>query len=183
MSDLPTSQPANSTRPQRLQEYQAMLARRLHAAQTQTAQAGYLGVQIGVHHYLVGLEDAGEIMPLQDLTPVPLTQPWYLGVLSTRGQLLGVADFDMFAFQTPTPVDMTSRIMVLSKNPERACGVLVTKLFGLRPSAGLQTLPDADANPAHPWLGQQFQADDGQIWQVLDVKKLLEDPSFLQVGR
>lgn len=184
MSDNTSTQTTPATRPQKLHEYQAMLSRRLQEAQKQTGQTGYLGVQIGAQHYLVSLDDAGEILPMHTPTHVPLTQPWYLGVVSVRGQLLGVVDLCLFMGLGATPIDMSSQVMVLSKNPERACGVIVSKLFGLRPASSLTLQIEEEGNTAKsPWVGDAYSSVDGVQWRILNVQALLESADFVQVGR
>ena len=53
-------QRTNLTSRQRLHEYQAMLARRLQEARAKSATEGFLGVQIGEHHWLLSLTETGE---------------------------------------------------------------------------------------------------------------------------
>ena len=79
--------------------------------------------------------------------------------------------------------------MLLSRQVERACGILATRVIGLR-HAGDLSLPveAANAPPAGPeaaqdWEGARFADRDGRDWQVLDVRSLLASPAFLQVGR
>ncbi|WP_295493835.1 chemotaxis protein CheW, partial [uncultured Ralstonia sp.] len=80
----------NLTSRQRLHEYQAMLARRLQEARAKASTDSFLGVQIGERYWLLSLADTGEVLDFQAPARVPLTQPWYLGLVNARGNLLGV---------------------------------------------------------------------------------------------
>lgn len=170
----------------RLQDYQAMLARRLREARSLPAADSYLALQVGPRNWLLPLADTGEVLDMRAPSRVPLTQPWYSGLVNARGSLLGVIDFSLFCGGAPTPVQPGSKIVVLSRQVERACAILATRVAGLRHTADL-SLPHGDApTPSaatRAWEGQRFADRDGRDWQVLDVRALLDAPAFLQVGR
>ncbi len=115
----------NLTSRQRLHEYQAMLARRLQEARAKSSTEGFLGVQIGDQHWLLSLSDTGEVLDYQPPARVPLTQPWYLGLVNARGNLLGVIDFSLFCGEAATAGGAGAKIVVLSKDPQRACAIIV----------------------------------------------------------
>ncbi|MEM5428900.1 chemotaxis protein CheW [Cupriavidus oxalaticus] len=170
----------------RLQDYQAMLARRLREARSLPAADSYLALQIGARHWLLPLAETGEVLDMRQPSRVPLTQPWYSGLVNARGSLLGVIDFSLFCGGAPTPVQPGSKLVVLSRQVERACAILATRVAGLRHAAELG-LPHGEAawqpDEAPAWEGQRFADRDGRDWQVLNVPALLDAPAFLQVGR
>jgi twitching motility protein PilI len=173
----------------RLQDYQAMLARRLREARDLPAVDSYLGLQVGQRHWLLPLPETGEVLEMRRPSRVPLTQFWYTGLVNARGSLLGVIDFGLFCGEGATSLQPGSKIVVLSRQVERACGILATRVIGLR-HAGDLFLPAEPADkaparqePAAEWEGARFADRDGRDWQVLDVRRLLAAPAFLQVGR
>ncbi|WP_296225402.1 chemotaxis protein CheW [Ralstonia sp. UBA689] len=172
----------NLTSRQRLHEYQAMLARRLQEARAKASTDSFLGVQIGEHHWMLSLSDTGEVLDYQPPARVPLTQPWYLGLVNARGNLLGVIDFGLFCGEAPAAGGVGSKIVVLSKDPQRACAIVVPRVAGLRSVADLQPV-EAAQDESHPWQGRAWRDAQGTLWRELDVRQLLADPAFLQVGR
>lgn len=175
----------------RLQDYQAMLARKLREARSLPAVDSYLGLQIGQRHWLLPLADTGEVLEMRAPSRVPLTQPWYAGLVNARGNLLGVIDFALFCGEGQTPVLPGSKIVVLSRQVERACGIVASRVVGLRHAADLAEpavpvqAPAADEpiRAGAEWEGPRLADRDGRHWQVLDVRRLLDAPAFLQVGR
>ncbi|RZT42906.1 chemotaxis protein CheW [Cupriavidus agavae] len=165
----------------RLHDYQAMLARRLREARSLPAVDSYLGVLVGQRHWLLPLAETGEVIEMRAPAPVPLTQPWYRGLVNARGNLLGVIDFGLFCGEGATPVQPGSKIVVLSRHVERACGIVATRVVGLRHAVDLT--PAAGAEPGGAWQGAPFTDRDGRGWQVLDIGRLLDAPAFLQAGR
>jgi len=168
----------------RLQDYQAMLARRLREARSLPAVDSYLGLQVGARHWLLPLAQAGEVIEMRQPSRVPLTQPWYAGLVNARGNLLGVIDFGLFCGDGATPLQPGSKIVVLSREAERACGILATRVLGLR-HAGDLSLPQGEGatGACREWEGARLSDRDGRDWQVLEVRRLLDAPAFLQVGR
>ncbi|MEN7530897.1 MULTISPECIES: chemotaxis protein CheW [unclassified Cupriavidus] len=165
----------------RLHDYQAMLARRLREARSMPAVDSYLGVLVGQRHWLLPLTETGEVLEMRAPAPVPLTQPWYRGLVNARGNLLGVIDFSLFGGEGPTPVQPGSKIVVLSRHVERACGIIATRVVGLRHAVDLT--PSAQSPEGDAWHGAPLVDRDGRDWRVLDIGRLLDAPAFLQVGR
>ena len=95
-----------------LHEFQAGLARRLAGAQDNRASA-LLAVQAGKRNWLVDLTEAGEILAVPPLAPVPLAQSWFRGLASVRGNLFGVVDFAAFHDDLPiAPVGHARLLLV-----------------------------------------------------------------------
>ncbi len=180
-----TASPARQdlrARQTRLHDYQAMLARRLREARSLPAVDSYLGVQVGQRNWLLPLAHTGEVIEWRQPSPVPLTQPWYHGLVNARGNLLGVIDFGLFCGEGATPLQPGSKIVVLSRQVERACGIVATRVTGLRHAGELATAaPQGDAS--EDWQGDWLADREGRTWRVLDIERLLAAPAFLQAGR
>ena len=61
-----------------LRDYQRDLAERLRNAEAGQS-ASMLGLQVDDDAWLVDLRDAGEVIPVPPITPLPLTRPWFRG--------------------------------------------------------------------------------------------------------
>lgn len=162
-----------------LREFQAHLARRLAGASDQSA-AGLLGVQSGGDYWLLNLSDSGEIIPLAPLTSVPLTKPWFAGIANIRGNLYSVADFSAFQGKEPTPQNTSSRLLLIGTRHGSNAALLVTRMLGLRNMDDLSPAP-ADPDPA-PWATDAYLDREGRRWRMLNVRQLLADERFLEIG-
>jgi len=171
----------------RLRQYQEQLLERMQSARTSSgARAHQLGVEIGGVRYLLDLLEAGEIVPVPALTPVPLTRSWYLGLANIRGSLVGVIDLaGYFAEQdgaapvsaVPAPAVPlagagagAARIITLSASLGVPCGLLATRVLGLRHAADMR-----------PEGGRLHDAD-GNAWTPLALAALVREERFLNVG-
>ena len=162
-----------------LREFQAHLAERLAGASGQSA-AGLLGVQSGGDFWLLKLSDSGEIVPLSPLTGVPLTRPWFSGIANIRGNLYSVVDFAAFRGGEPTPQNAGSRLLLIGTRYGCNAALLVTRLLGLRNIDDLQPAP-ADSDAA-PWAVEAYTDNAGRRWKMLDVRRLLDDERFMEIG-
>lgn len=163
-----------------LREFQSHLAARLAGANSQSA-AGLLGVQAGADdNWLLNLSDSGEIIPLTRLTSVPLTKPWFVGIANIRGNLYSVADFSAFQGKEATPQNASSRLLLIGTRHGNNAALLVTRMLGLRNKDDLTpAVSDPDA-PA--WASEVFTDNEGRRWKMLNVRELLMDKNFMDIG-
>ncbi|MDR3221012.1 MAG: chemotaxis protein CheW [Candidatus Accumulibacter sp.] len=162
-----------------LREFQAHLASRLSGSGDQRA-AGLLGFQSGADYWLTELPDSGEIIPLPPLTDVPLTQPWFVGIVNIRGNLYAVTDFSAFRQKEATLRNASSRLLLIGTRHGNNAALLVTRILGLR---NIDDLTPAAANPeAPPWASDAYTDREGDRWRMLDVKRLFLDDTFMDIG-
>lgn len=170
-----------------LKELQARLAKRLQAAQTEGMSVTWLAVRAGGHNYLLPLGQAGEIVPLPPVQIVPYARDWFKGVVSVRGNLVGLVDLAAFVAANQGPQARPSvgkqeaSIVTLNATLEVNCALRVDSLAGLRSDDAFASVSPADAG-APPFFGNCFVDADGQRWQELNLQALALFPPFLQVG-
>jgi twitching motility protein PilI len=179
---VPEAQPKGAERRRRLRRYQAQLLERMHAAQSGAVAAGrQLGVQLGAIRCLLDLTQVSEIVPLQAVTPVPLTHDWYLGLANIRGNLTGVVDLARFCGEAPVVQGGECRIVTFAPALGLHGALLASRVLGLRSVDAMRA--DAVDAAIAPWCAQQYTDQDGQRWTRLDLALLVHEERFLQVGR
>jgi twitching motility protein PilI len=162
-----------------LREFQAHLATRLASAGERSA-AGFLGIQAGADYWLLSLADSGEIIPLTPLASVPLTKYWFVGIANIRGNLYSVADFSAFQGKESTPQNSSSRLLLIGTRHGNNAALLVTRMLGLR---NLESFTPAVADPdAPPWASEAYTDNEGRRWKMLNVRALLADEHFMDIG-
>jgi twitching motility protein PilI len=177
---------SSAARRDRLREFQTGLADKLRRAQSAPLAVNRLGVQIGTHRLLIDLADAGEILALPDVSPVPLTKNWYRGLANVRGNLVGVVDLALFAGLPATPLDKESRLVAFSTDMHFSTGILVSRMLGLRSAADLSVDSAAESEEASPyarWLRAHLVDAQETRWQEIDLAALAADPRFLDIAR
>jgi twitching motility protein PilI len=164
-----------------LRQFQTDLAQRLSSAKAQPAVATRLGVQCGSGYWLIDLADAGEIGPVPEILPVPLTKPWYVGVANIRGSLYSVVDFSLFSGSEAVTRGQENRLVLSGSRFGINAALLVTRMLGLRNPREFTPQPGPDGATA-PWKGAHLRDADGRLWHELKLQHLVEHQDFLQVG-
>ena len=140
-----------------------------------------LGVMIGEQRWLLNLQTAGEIVSVGTITPVPLTQPWFLGLTNIRGNLISVIDFARFQGLPATNIEKDSRIVAFGPSLAFNSGLLVSRVLGLRNVAEMQLHADTAETDA-PWASKRYLDQESQVWTELDLSSVIQNPQFLHVG-
>jgi len=162
-----------------LRDYQRELAERLRLADS-ARSASKLGVQVGEQNWLIDLVEAGEVIPVPPITPVPLARAWFRGVANVRGNLYSVVDFAEFLGTGVSGTGDQARLVLLGERFRSAAALLVDRSLGLRNPAELRAREPAGERPA--WLRAEYQDENGSRWSELDVGALVRHEQFLSVA-
>ena len=162
-----------------LKDYQRELAERLRLADS-ARSASKLGLQVGAQSWLVDLVEAGEVLPVPPLTPVPLTRGWFRGVANVRGNLYSMIDFSAFQGGEPIGPGMERRVILVSDRLIGGSGLLVSRMLGLRNPEQLTAAERPAGAPA--WCAAAYTDAGGSRWLELDLPLLVREQRFLEVG-
>lgn len=126
--------------------------------------------------YAIALAQVREVGPLHDLTPVPGTPAFVLGIINLRGVIRTVIDLKKFFDLPDAGLTQLNQILLL-EHEDLQLGILADTIRGVR------HIPLADLQPALPTL-TDIRADylrgvTGDRLVVLDAAKLLTDPRLL----
>jgi purine-binding chemotaxis protein CheW len=114
-----------------------------------------------------------EVSLLTDLTPVPCTPSFVLGVINVRGQIISVIDLKKFFELPERGLGDLDRVIIL-RSEEMEFGVLADSIIGVRniPASGLQPSLPTLTGIREEYLKGIF-AGDRTI--ILDAGRLLAD--------
>jgi twitching motility protein PilI len=164
-----------------LKEFQEGLARRLRDA-SEVESSARLGLESGGQRYLLRLEEAGEVLPLPALYPVPLTRSWFLGLTNVRGNLVAVVDLAGFAGGAATAQGAGARLVLFAERFGARSSLLAARMLGLK---NLAAFEPCDRGTAPPWVRACYTEKNASsvVWRELDMGGLIANESFLQVCR
>ncbi|MBO9538704.1 chemotaxis protein CheW [Herbaspirillum sp.] len=170
-----------------LQAFQASLLARMEAASSEELLARRLAATIGPFHCLIRLTEAGEILPLSSLPApmkVPLTQPWYLGLVNLRGNLVGIADLAVLSGFPAQAHGRDSRVLAFSPALAPNCGLLLSSVLGLRHISEMTQISKNydDKNELIGVVGR-YKDTAGTEWHEIGLATLLKEAAFLHIGR
>ena len=164
-----------------LKDYQRELVNRLKEAGA-GRMASKLGMQLGSETWLVDLSDAGEVIPVPPVTPVPLAKPWFKGMTNIRGNLYSVVDFPAFLGGAGVTVAEQSRLLLVGERFRMGSALLVDRSLGLRNPDQLKPRVSGANGEAPAWLRGEFEDAEGRSWKELDLPQLVRHPDFLTVS-
>lgn len=143
-----------------------------------TAQGSIEIVEFLLAYETYGIESSyvREIYPLKELTPVPCTPPFVLGIVNVRGQILSVIDIKKF-FDLPEKGLTDLNKVIILHNGKMEFGILADVVLGVR------TIPIDEIQPSLPTLtgirAGYLRGVTKQRLVVLDVEKLLSDEKMI----
>lgn len=164
-----------------LRTFQQELATRLASKTAAQVESSRLGLACGGDQWLVRLADAGEVVAVPPVTPVPHTQPWHMGIANVRGNLYSVVDFARFLGRESGGITAQARLVLFGPRAgDLNAGLVVGRVLGLRNLAELAPSGSTEGAPA--WYAQRWMDADGRAWQEIDLSRLARDDVFLQIG-
>ena len=155
-------------------------AQALAAEPTRVAGAGEIievvEFDLATERYAFPIADVREVCMLHDLTPVPCTPAFVLGIMNLRGEIRTVIDLKKFFDLPDAGLTQLNQILLL-EHEDLQLGILADTIRGVR------HIPLADLQPSLPTL-TDIRADylrgvTGDRLVVLDAAKLLTDPRLL----
>jgi twitching motility protein PilI len=162
-------------------------SRTVAASSASEAESGkeWVGVafRMGGETFLVAREETREVLGYPAaVTRIPGAKSWVKGLANVRGQLLPMLDLRQFLGSGSTSAGRNTRIVVVNHRDIPA-GLMVDEVLGFRRFA--ETEFNAEPPPTvircDVYLAGAFRRG-GEVWPVLNLKTLVESPSFLQAA-
>jgi purine-binding chemotaxis protein CheW len=159
-----------------LRERAQALARPQSSAPAPSTMLELLEFRLSVERYALEIRHVQGVHPLRDLTPLPGTPPFVLGIVNVRGRILPVLDLKKF-FDLPEQGLTDLHRIILVQGNDLDFGLLADVIVGVR------SVPTACLQPALPTL-TGIRADflkgigtGGLV--VLDMDRILSDPKII----
>jgi twitching motility protein PilI len=133
-------------------------------------------------NFLSPLQDVKEVLTPSLITPFPAAAPWFLGIITLRGQVLPVTDLECFLFGSKHELSDTSRILVVDFE-KTGVGFLVEHVVGVERflDKTMKTVIEGEiANEVKANLQGEF-VDELSRWYVLSLKNLSQTGQFYHV--
>jgi purine-binding chemotaxis protein CheW len=135
-----------------------------------------LEFQLAHEHYAVEARYVREVHPFRELTPLPFTPPFILGIVNVRGRILPVMDIKKF-FDLPDGGLTDLHRIIFLHHAEVELGLLADL------SVGVRLLPVEDLQPSLPTLtgvrAEYLKGVTRDRLIVLDAARILSDPKII----
>ena len=123
--------------------------------------------------YCIELIHVREVYPLKDLTPVPWTPPFVLGIINFRGQILSIVDLKCFFGLPGQEMGEHHRVIILHSE-DMEFGILADAIFGV------QSVPLTQMQPPLAGTGVEYiRGVTRDRVMILDGMKILSDKNIV----
>ncbi len=159
-----------------LQERAQTLAREAVPAETADASIEVIEFLLAHERYAVASEYVREVYPLEDITPLPCTPAFVLGIVNLRGEILSVIDIKKFFDLPEKGLTNLNKVIVL-ESADMVFGIVADAISGVR------RIQRADIQPSLPTLTgireDYLQGVTAERVVILDAEKLLNDEKLI----
>ncbi len=108
-----------------------LLAQEAEAIKEEDSYCRVVEFMLANERYALELVCIQEVCPLKELTPLPCTPPFVLGIVNFRGQILSVIDLKKFFDIPGYELTNLNRIIILHSD-EMEFGILADEVLGVR---------------------------------------------------
>jgi len=159
-----------------LQARAQLLAREPEAGETAEGYCDVLEFRLAYETYGIETSFVRETCPLTDLTPLPGTPPFVLGLINVRGQVMSVIDMKKF-FDLPEKGLTELNKVIILQDGEMEFGLLADEIVGVRP------IPRDEIQPPLPTLTgvreEYLKGVSRKRTVILDGRKLLHNNAIV----
>lgn len=141
-----------------------------------------IAFSVGSNRLIAALGEVVEIIDYPELSRVPRTQSWLLGVANMRGSLLPVVDLRSCLQGETAPITQKSRVLVIRHN-EVYSGLVVDEVHGIKYFTETDAVESGMCIDAflQPYVSYGYNKG-GQCWGVFSISALTEAARFLQAA-
>jgi purine-binding chemotaxis protein CheW len=134
-----------------------------------------LSFLLGNEEYAVPVDRVREVLTPREITPVPHTADYLVGVCSLRGTVMPVVDLNRRLGLAASTRDEKSRIIVVSLGQDDQVGLFVDRVRGVVRflSSAVRPAPETVAQGAGAELLKGIARKDDQLYILLDVEKAI----------
>ena len=158
------------------------LGRRIEPAEAIGERIEVVEFVLAQEHYAVESRHVRDVYPLEQLTPMPCTPAFVLGVVNLRGEILSLIDIKKFFDLPEKGLTDLNKVIVLESGSMRF-GILADVIVGVH------AIPVTDIQPSLPTLTgireEYLKGVTPDRTVILDAGKLLADEGIIvqeQVG-
>ncbi|TAJ94038.1 MAG: purine-binding chemotaxis protein CheW [Gammaproteobacteria bacterium] len=152
------------------------LAREPEKVQLADAQVEILEFILAQERYAVESRHVREVYPLENLTPLPCTPPFVLGIINLRSEIVSVIDIKKFFDLPEKGLTDLNKVIVLQSGP-MLFGILADIIVGVR------RIRAAEIQPSLPTLSgvreKYLRGITSDRTVLLDAGKLLADEQII----
>lgn len=162
----------------------ADLAKARQTGRNNPNQEDWVGVvfEVAGERMVAPLGEVSEVLALPELTTLPMTQPWLLGVANVRGRLLPLTDLAQFLGVQSLERLKNRKVLVIDKG-DVFSGLLVDQVHGISRFVDSHYVAEEmpKTSPFAPYNHGRFSKDGESIY-VFMPSLLMQDARYMNAA-
>lgn len=132
----------------------------------------YLCLNLGAEEFAIPLLTVKEVLGMPEVTPIPQTPTYFLGIMNLRGQVISVVDLRTKLGIKPSNSEETA-VIILDLD-DSSFGIVVDKVNSVQEISKeqLSEKPSLENSKANEFINGVFKKENGLIL-VLDISRTL----------
>lgn len=142
-----------------------------------------LAFQLGIHQYIIPIVDVSEVLTVKDLTSIPRSPAWLVGISNVRGNLVTLLDIHEIIFGAAMQGKYDNKRMLLVKQETHHYGLIIDSIIGMKSfnaEQGTDEVPDG-FDYEHIDHINAFYSSGEEWFAALSIQSLLQDERFAQL--
>ena len=161
---------------QRILKARAQALAREPAPKVTEAVVEIVEFSLATERYGIETGAVREVFPFKELTPVPCTPSFFVGIVNVRGRMIAVVDLKKF-FDLPASGLHDLHQVIILHSAEMNLGILADDV------AGVRSVPVSQLQASLPTLGgigqHYLRGVTGERLVILDAARILADPRII----
>lgn len=139
--------------------------------------------EVAGERFIAPIGEISEVLAMPDLTPMPLTKAWLLGVANVRGRLLPLTDLAGF-LGLASDVRQKDRKVLVVDHSETFAGLLVDQVLGIMRFVNTQYVPEElpIESAFVRYHHGKFICKEGEDWHIFMPSLLVNDERFMDAA-
>ena len=136
----------------------------------------YIGVIIGNETYGVDIKYIDNIVKMQRITRVPKAQPYFVGVINIRGEIIPVMSLRIRFGKEPDEYNKNTRILIIKPEQQAAVGFIVDEVKEVINLADedIDRSNNANGTEANTYIFGVGKHDNGLI-SLMNIQAVIQD--------
>jgi purine-binding chemotaxis protein CheW len=158
-----------------LEERAAVLARSPVSEETGEQATGMVVLGVGEERYGVDIRDVQEVEPLDAITAIPGTPPFWAGIVNLRGSMFPVLDLERYLGLPVSEGAKDPKVALVARHG-LTVGLLVDEVAEIREVRASEIGPPVAEGSSRPGAVRGVTSD---LLSILDLEVLLADPALV----
>ena len=153
--------------------------------ESDTSYSHGLAFNVGPHRYIIPITEVDEVIAISNVTSIPHTPNWLIGIGNVRGNLVTLLDLYEYIFGAVSKGAARSKRALLVRSDAHFYGLVIDSIIGMKSfhaDQGNDQVPEG-FDPNYIDYISAFYSSGEEWYAALSVEYLLLDERFQRIAK